>query len=271
MVKIAFLVPVKAFSFAKSRLISALPIKNKEEIQLKIGKALYEDLVEEIEKASIQLEKHEISIVCCSPDLNAKEILEKTSIKTVFIDEHEINVGNENEIKQSRLDDIIKAMNDKAIEKLHVDGTVLLMSDLPLVDAEDIIKLVNFIENFTNDKKKIVLGPATGNGCNLIVRFPPNIIPTLYGNKRAPSFINHLDFARKVVKESGQDQDSLMSVYLELSTYLDLDTVEDLVNIYTILKVKKKSSRLLNVLREINLKIITQDDDNRKMIVKTKS
>jgi 2-phospho-L-lactate guanylyltransferase (CobY/MobA/RfbA family) len=105
-----------------------------------------------------------------------------------------------------------------------------------------------------------------GNGCNMIARFPPDIIPTRYSAKHGPSFIEHLAMAKEQAAIRGIPPERFVEVYHNLDLYLDLDTPEDLMNLYPLLKELLPGSRLSRVLDGMDVRIEKQDSDDTRHV-----
>nr|MDO8111244.1 hypothetical protein [Candidatus Sigynarchaeota archaeon] len=263
---VVFLVPVKAFKQAKSRLVEIFPPETRPAMQERIGIALFEDLMDVL----VTFVKKYIAskVVICSPDPGVKARVKAAGANFVFLDEASMDRGDPEHAGLTGLDKIIACMNDFAINILGAKGTVLLMNDLPLLSVHALVGLFKNIA-LKSSFKKVLLSPSMGNGCNMIARFPPNIIETRYSSKHDPSFIEHLALAKQKAMDIGMKAEKFIEVYKNLEIYLDLDTPEDLMNLYPLLKEVRPKSRLLAVLESLDVEIKKRDsDDTRQVSIK---
>jgi len=261
----ALLIPVKRFKLAKSRLVEAFPKVARPYMQEQIGVALFDDLIDVIGAFLKRKGEGKIMAIICSPDPAAKAKVKLAGSGFIFLDETSILADVPALEGLTGLDRIIAGMNDYATRVLGVKGTILLMSDLPLLSVHDLIGLFKHIQ-FKNGFKKVLLSPSMGNGCNMIGRFPPNIIETRYSSKHGPSFIEHLSIAKQKAETLGIVAKNFVQVYNNLEFYLDLDTPEDLMNLYPLLKEVKPHSRLLAVLDGLDIQIQKNDRDDTRHV-----
>ncbi len=265
---VVVLVPVKAFKQAKSRLVEIFPPETRSAMQERIGIALFEDFLEVLAAFVKKYGANKVKVVICSPDPAVKARVNAVGGNFVFLDETSLDWEDLNLAKPTSLDKVISRMNDYAVRVLGAKGTVLLMSDLPLLSVHSLVGLFKNIE-LKSGFKKVLLSPSMGNGCNMIARFPPNVIETRYSSKHGPSFIEHLALAKKKAKDIGMKAEKFIEVFKNLEIYLDLDTPDDLMNLYPLLKEVRPKSRLLSVLESINVEIKKRDsDDTRQVSIK---
>lgn len=264
----ALLIPVKNFKLAKSRLVEAFPEPSRPRMQERIGIALFDDMLDVI---GTFLKKHgdgKIKAIICSPDPAVKAKVKSSGTGFIFLDETSIEQEDPVFERLTGLDRIIAGMNDFATCVLGVKGTVLLMCDLPLLSVHALVGLFKHIQ-LKNGFKKVLLSPSMGNGCNIIGRFPSNIIETRYSSKHGPSFIEHLSLAKQKAEMLGMAPEKFIEVYKNLEFYLDLDTPEDLMNLYPLLKEVRPQSRLLRVLDGMDIQIQKNDcNDTRHVSLK---
>lgn len=262
---VAFLVPVKAFRKAKSRLVPLFPEKYRGQIQEQLGLALFKDLVDILVKFNDSTRaRFKVKVIFCGNDERIQPVIEPLGEDFMFLDE--------SAAAGPGLDDIIDLMNRHAIDELGARGTIVLVSDLPLLETHDLIGLFKHFKHSDPNFKKVLLSPSLGNGCNMIARFPPDIIKTRYADKNVPSFIAHVDEARKRAAQLSIDPEKLVDVYRNLDIYLDLDTPDDLMNLYHLLKALKPRSRLFQLLRGMNVEIAkSPGDDTRRVDIKVDS
>jgi 2-phospho-L-lactate guanylyltransferase (CobY/MobA/RfbA family) len=258
---IAFIVPVKPFKRAKSRLVEVFPPGSRLAMQEQVGIALFDDTMDVLGSF---MNRHGQGRVCSSdPDVEAR--VAKLGDKFVYLDEPGVKARA---AKSLSLDQVIEHANRYALDHLGVKGTILLMSDVPLLTVHAIVGLFKRLEA-RKGPVKVVLSPSMGNGCNMIARFPPDVIPTRYSSKHGPSFIEHLAMAKERAVFLGISPDHFVEVYNNLDLYLDLDTPEDLMNLYPLLKEIRPGSRLSRVLEGMDVRIEKQDrDDTRHVSIK---
>ncbi len=262
---IAFVVPVKPFKRAKSRLVEVFPPGSRLAMQEQVGIALFDDTMDVLGTFMNRYGQGRVCTVVCSADPEVEARVAKLGNGFVYLDEPKAGTGRARPVT---LDQVIEHANQYAMHKLGVKGTILLMSDLPLLTVHAFVGLFKRIEarvGFT----KVLLSPSMGNGCNLIARFPPDIIPTRYSSKHGPSFIEHLAMAKEQAAIRGIPPEQFVEVYHNLDLYLDLDTPEDLMNLYPLLKEIRAESRLSKVLAGMDVHIEKQDsDDTRHVSIK---
>ena len=267
---IAFLIPVKKFGNGKSRLMPVFPDEIREDVRVKINTSLFLDMMDALVMFNEKESNLNIKVLICSSDEFVCQYVKKLGDYFIYIDENDIlseNVPSTN-CQAIKLDEIINFMNNVAVNKYRASGTVLLMGDLPLLTMHDLQGLFkNFPdEDSFQDTKRVVISPSLGNGCNMIARFPPNIIDTRYSQDTRPSFIEHVELAKAYARIHGEKTASLLYIYKNLGIYLDLDTPEDLMNLYPLLLEVKPQSRLLSALRGISINIKkTGCKDSRKV------
>jgi 2-phospho-L-lactate guanylyltransferase (CobY/MobA/RfbA family) len=264
----ALLIPVKRFTQAKSRLVEAFPEASRPRMKEQIGIALFDDLVDVLRSFMNRKGDSKFKTIICSPDPSVKAKVKAAGNGFIFLDETTIEQEDPALQGLAGLDRIIAAMNDFATCVLGVKGTVLLMNDLPLLSVHALVGLFKHIQ-FNNGFKKVLLSPSMGNGCNMIGRFPPNVIETRYSSKHGPSFIEHLTIAKQKAEILGIKTENFIQVYKNLEFYLDLDTPEDLINLYPLLKEVKPRSRLVRLLDGLDIQIEKNDrDDTRHVCLK---
>ena len=264
----ALLIPVKRFTQAKSRLVEAFPEASRPRMKEQIGIALFDDLIDVVRSFMNRKGDSRFKAIICSPDPAVKAKVKAAGNGFIFLDETSIEQEEPALQGLAGLDRIIAAMNDFATCVLGVKGTILLMCDLPILSVHALIGLFKHVQ-FKNGFKKVLLSPSMGNGCNMIGRFPPNIIETRYSSKHGPSFIEHLSIAKQKAEMLGIETGKFVQVYENLEFYLDLDTPDDLINLYPLLKEVKPRSRLVRLLDGMDIQIEKNDrDDTRHVSLK---
>ncbi|MEX2680774.1 MAG: hypothetical protein Q6373_004190 [Candidatus Sigynarchaeota archaeon] len=262
MADIAFIVPVKPFKRAKSRLVGVFPPESRLAMQEQISIALFDDTMDVLGTFMNRHHEKRACTIVCSLDPEVEARVGKLGRNFIYLDEPRLETGQPRPIT---LDQVIEHVNQHAIRELGVKGTILIMSDLPLLTVHAFVGLFKRIKaraGFT----KILLSPSMGNGCNLVARFPPDIIPTRYSSKHCPSFLEHLALAKEKAASIGIDPRHLVEVYHNLDFYLDLDTPEDLMNLYPLLKEIRGGSRLMRVLDGMDVCIEKKDSDDTRRV-----
>ncbi|NMC03861.1 MAG: hypothetical protein GYA24_01555 [Candidatus Lokiarchaeota archaeon] len=262
---IAFIVPVKSFKKAKTRLVELFPPASRPAMQEQLGIALFDDTMDVL---GSYMKKHGNGRVCTivsSSDPGVEARVSRLGDPFTYIDESNVKSGYKT---SPSLDEIIEHANKHAMERLGVKGTVLLMSDLPLLNVHAIVGLFKRIDP-RRHAIKVVLSPSMGNGCNMIARFPPDVIPTRYSSVHGPSFIEHLALAKKKASILGIPAEQFVGVYHNLDLYLDLDTPEDLINLHPLLKEIRPESHLSKILAHVDVHMEKRStDDTRHVSIK---
>jgi len=162
----ALLIPVKSFKLAKSRLVEAFPKPSRPTLQEQIGIALFDDMIGVVGSFMKWKGAGKIKTIICSPDPAVKAKVKAAGNGFIFLDETVIEQDDPALDGLAGLDRIIGAMNDFAICTLGVKGTVLLMSDLPLLSVHALIGL------FKNVQFKIIVADFA-NFCSSKCDLPP--------------------------------------------------------------------------------------------------
>jgi 2-phospho-L-lactate guanylyltransferase (CobY/MobA/RfbA family) len=262
---IAFIVPVKPFKRAKSRLVEVFPAGSRLAMQERVGVALFDDTMDVLGSFMSRHGQGRVCTIACSSDPAVEARVAKLGHGFIFIDETEAETGSKAPIA---LDQVIEHANQYAMRELGVKGTILLVSDVPLLTVHALVGLFKRIE-VRAGFMKVILSPSMGNGCNMIARFPPDIIPTRYSSKHGPSFIEHLAMAKERAAILGIPSEQFVEIYNNLDLYLDLDTPDDLLNLYPLLKELRPGSRLSRVLDGMDVRIEKRDcDDTRHVSIR---
>nr|MDO8119376.1 hypothetical protein [Candidatus Sigynarchaeota archaeon] len=155
---VAFLVPVKAFAKAKSRLVPLFPENHRGQIQEQLGLALFKDLVDVLVQFNKTTRSRiKVKVIFCGSDGRIQSIIQPLGEDFIFLDERDAP-GN-------GLDDIIDHMNRYAMAQWDVRGTIVLVSDLPLLETHDLNGLFKHFKYGDQAFKKVLLSPSLGNGC----------------------------------------------------------------------------------------------------------
>ncbi len=103
--------------------------------------------------------------------------------------------------------------NSRALKE-GATATLVLFSDLPMVTKEDVNEMISMSRGMSTC---VVATPSTRGGTNALLRCPPEVIRTRYGEN---SFINHGEECRKARVPFFEFRSDRIS--------LDMDTREDL-------------------------------------------
>ena len=195
-----------------------IPLKSREKVKLRLSpllsweerinltKFMLEDILE-------TLKSFNLNIFVVTPDNYFEEFLRKYGVKV---------------IKEEREEGVNSAVEkaNKICIKEGFKASLVIPSDVPLISKEDINLALEGLEEFIG----VIISPSFRlDGTNLLLRSPPNIIPTYYDND---SFFNHL----KVSLKKGLK----VRVIITRNLCLDIDSPEDLKEFLKV-KVNKKS------------------------------
>lgn len=186
-------IPVKGLLDSKSRLNRAIAPQVKKKLIL----AMLRDVLVSVTESEIFDQ-----VMVVSPDRNVER--EANLEEGVFV--HQEGLGLNSGIRQATS----LAMRAKA------SSVAVLLADIPLVQPKDLKELYAI----GNTPERVVLSPSLKGGTNVMVREPPDLIPSAYGRW---SFSNHLRAAQKM----GVPVYSVSNPRLSL----DIDTPEDLVKV----------------------------------------
>lgn len=115
------------------------------------------------------------------------------------------------------LDDGISKATAYAVEELGAQATVVVHPDLVLFDSSVLRRVKRILVRIDGG---VVLCPATGGGLSLWARKPADAIQSLHDADGPPSFVRHLEAARKANVE--------VHLLDSLRGHVDLDVPEDL-------------------------------------------
>ena len=140
-------------------------------------------------------------IIIVSKDKRAFEIGKNYGIIEIF-DENESGVNN------------AVSLADALIEKRDFEASIVFPQDIPVMQTEDIIHLVNFLDK-TNSL--VVVPSRRFDGTNALFRAPGNIMETHYDED---SYKIHLSVGKSIAKKT--------SLALIRRIMFDIDNNEDL-------------------------------------------
>ncbi|MBS7609478.1 2-phospho-L-lactate guanylyltransferase [Candidatus Bathyarchaeota archaeon] len=186
------IVPLKPLSLAKGRLSPYLRSEDREGLVL----SMLSDVLDAIGKSGVVDE----CLVISSDDRVLKAAYAKG-----FRGLMEKPSGNLNETLNYATD-WCKSQGAKAL--------LILPGDLPLIKVEDVKRLFSYMQG----ERGVVLAPCRRRkGTNALLRYPPDIMPTLFGKE---SFEAHLLKARSLGIH--------VSVATSEGLSFDIDTIDDL-------------------------------------------
>ncbi|MEM4312412.1 MAG: 2-phospho-L-lactate guanylyltransferase [Nitrososphaerales archaeon] len=200
-----------------------IPLKSKRKVKLRLSSVL--NLDERIKLTLYMLE--DILEV-----LQSSKIIKKLFIVTPDKDFSEFFKGYKNvEVLKEERDEGVNLAVRKANKVCMEDnaiGSLVIPSDIPLISEKELKIIEDFLEG-------VIISPSLRlDGTNLLLRIPPNSIPTYYDNN---SFYNHLNASLKKKIST--------KIFLSRNLCLDIDSIEDVKEFLSI-KVDKKSYHYLS-------------------------
>ncbi len=202
------LIPVAPLSRTKSRLKDCFSNKQLKELTI----AMFKDLG----KTLTDVKCFDQKIVYC----NTPEILELAK-------EYDL-IGIKEELSSPRksFDEVIKDLNNIAINNFDAKQTTFSFLDLILISAKNFYEINQLIQ-----ENQIVICPAIHSaGISIFGRNPPDIIQSSFSDPKIPSLVALLNNASK----KGIDK---IAFYDSLRAGFDIDIKQDLVLGYEYLKI----------------------------------
>lgn len=166
------LVPVKSLANAKQRLASALDQPTRTEL----AQAMLFDVLETL---ATWTNRPEVGIV--TSDAFAIELAQRF--------EFEVIPDNANRSETDAIE-----MATKVCESRHVDSTLVIPGDIPLINASELEKILEAAPG----EGSVLVPAADGRGTNAAWRRPAGLFPLRFGND---SFKPHLTAARATQKQ----------------------------------------------------------------------
>lgn len=209
-------IPVKGVLDSKSRLNRALAPADKKKLILAMLKDV---LISVTESETFE------RVMVVSPDRAVEK--EASLGQGIFV--HQEGSGLNSGIRQST----ILAVREKA------SSVAVVLADIPLAQPRDLKELYSV----GNGGERVVLSPSLKGGTNIMIREPPDLIPSAYGRW---SFSNHLRAAQKTG----------VPVYAVSNPRLsfDIDSPEDLEKVAKWdLRARTHTSRVLRDISTIRL------------------
>lgn len=199
------LIPVKRLSEAKVRLSTILKPEERKDFTL----AMLMDVLKAVFSSSIS------RTVIVSSDRNVRSISLKREV-TFFPD-----TGDE-------LNSVLNQATEWCIRR-GAEEVLILPTDVPLITCQDIEEMISL----NSDGGSVTISPSYSGGTNALIRRPPDIIPTCFGNQ---SFKKHIDEASKIGVK--------IKIYRSPRVSLDIDSPRDLIQFLKI-ESETETSRFL--------------------------
>jgi 2-phospho-L-lactate guanylyltransferase len=215
--KLWVIVPVKRFENAKTRLSSIL--SPDERVTLSV-------IMLEQTLSVLAAGKMITAILVVSSDERARKLAESYGAEFVF-------EGNDNGVNSA------VSLGDRHAMRSGADATLVIPQDLPLLNPEEIAELCKLAEH--EDKCVVICPSQRYDGTNLLLRKPPNVIPTFFDRNSYPSHVSAAEQRRVPVR-----------IYSSDKLMLDIDNPDDLMQLAD--KMVKNGNRVLDFLKQKNLK-----------------
>jgi 2-phospho-L-lactate guanylyltransferase len=183
-------IPVKGFSESKSRLSDLFSSEDRARLVM----AMLRDVVR-----SVSASKVVAKAVVISTDSEILELACSLGLEAI----EEVGSGLNNAVEQA---------TDWCVAN-GGDSVLVLPSDVPLIECEDVTRLVMI----GSARNSIAISPSGDGGTNALMRSPPNVIPPRFGPK---SFSRHI--------EEALNRGVVVNFYRSPRLALDIDSEEDL-------------------------------------------
>jgi len=197
-------VPVKGLTDAKKRLANYLSPNERK----KLVRAMLLDVLNALHESRSFTE-----VLVVSPDESLMQEAEQNH--AVFLRQN--GSGLNSAVQQATL----------SASHEDVSSITTVLADLPLLEPRDVEELVQI----SKQKPRVVLAPSLKGGTNVILRTPPDIIPTSYGRW---SYAKHLRTAQKKGVLVYSISNSRLS--------FDVDTIDDLSSLRQLDSAERSSS-----------------------------
>lgn len=186
-------IPVKILSEAKTRLAQILTSAERSELVV----SMLRDVLEAVTNASA-----------------LERVLVISADDTVLRLAHQYKAKSLREKAPTGLNSAVKQATDWCIAN-DAEGVLTLLADIPLITSTDVTEIISV----SKQEPMVVIAPSKNeDGTNALLRKPPYVIPTYYGQK---SFRLHLQEAIK--------RKLPYSIYRSSRMAFDIDTIEDLI------------------------------------------
>ncbi len=191
--KVFAIVPVKRFENAKTRLSSILSHDDR----ISLASIMLDETLQILSNTTC-IQK----VIVVSSDDRARKIA--SSHGCDFL----------REVKDNGVNSAVGLADNYSMTH-HADASIVVPQDLPLLHHLEISKVCGLAEN---EKKCIVICPSQRyDGTNVLLRKPPDVIPTFYDSN---SYESHISAARDIRLQT--------KVYLSRKLMLDIDVPEDM-------------------------------------------
>jgi 2-phospho-L-lactate guanylyltransferase (CobY/MobA/RfbA family) len=237
------LIPVAPLSRTKSRLRDSLTNNQLKDLTI----AMFKDLI----KTLIKVKCFDKQIVYCNTD----EILD-------FAEDYGLIGIKENLTNPPKsFDEIIKDINDIAINKFNAKRTILTFIDIILINARNFNEINEILKN-----NQLLVCPAIQSaGISILGRNPPDIIPTFFSDPNIPSLLALIQKA----KDMGIKK---ISIYDSFRAGFDVDVKQDIVLAYNYLKsfnlTHTETYQFLKKNLNLTLRKINADNNRAFRIIK---
>ena len=235
------LIPVASLSKTKSRLRD---IFTRDQLKY-LTIAMLKDLFSKILEIKLQIN----SLVYC----NSSEILDLAEEYGFIPIKEKINTP------QKCFDDILQDLNNIAIQDYHAKNTIIIFSDLILINPNNLREIVKL----TEQNQLVVCPTLISAGISVLGRNPPGIIPTYFSHPTTPSLVALLNEANiRGLK---------IDIYDSFRAGFDIDIKHDVMLAYEYLKAFKmvKSETYKFLKQNVNLVITKKSSlDNRMLEIK---
>jgi len=235
------LIPVASLSKTKSRLRD---IFTRDQLKY-LTIAMLKDLFSKILEIKLQIN----SLVYC----NSSEILDLAEEYGFIPIKEKINTP------QKCFDDILQDLNNIAIQDYHAKNTIIIFSDLILINPNHLREIVKL----TEQNQLVVCPTLISAGISVLGRNPPGIIPTYFSHPTTPSLVALLNEANiRGLK---------IDIYDSFRAGFDIDIKHDVMLAYEYLKAFKmvKSETYKFLKQNVNLVITKKSSlDNRMLEIK---
>ena len=239
------LIPVAPLSRTKSRLRDCFSNNQLRDLTL----AMFKDLI----RTLIKVKCFDKQIVYCNTD----EILD-------FAEDYGLIGIKENLINPPKsFDEVIKDLNNIAINKFNAESTILTFIDIILINARNFNEINEVLKN-----NQLLVCPAIQSaGISILGRNPPDIIPTFFSDPNIPSLVALIQKA----KDMGIKK---ISIYDSFRAGFDVDVKQDIVLAYNYLKIfnltHTETFQFLKNNLNLTLKKVNADNNRALRIIKKK-
>ena len=155
------LIPVKKLSESKVRLSSILNSDERKNFTL----AMLTDVLKAVFSSSIS------RTVIITSDRDVRDLSLKRAV-TFFPD-----TGDD-------LNSVLNQATEWCIRK-GAEEILILPTDVPLITCQDIEEIISL----NSDERSVTISPSYSGGTNALIRRPPDIIPTCFGNQASKSML----------------------------------------------------------------------------------